>query len=127
MLSVVARSIEEGIADVDALYGTLSEALAKPHLLDDATLDRTERVYGETLEWIDVYDRQLARWQARRLTAAQRAKVDRLAERLPGWRESVQSTLQLAGELKAGTIDSIVRTDPAELALQVLLGLRPAP
>jgi len=127
MLSVVAGSIDEGIADVQVLYGTLSEALAKPHVLDDDTLERTERVYGETLEWIDVYERQLARWQAQRLTGAQRAEVDRLAQQLPGWRESVRKTLQLAGELKAGTIDSIMRTDPTELALQVLLGVRPAP
>ncbi len=127
MLSVVAGSIDEGIADVQVLYGTLSEALAKPHVLDDDTLERTERAYRETLEWIDVYERQLARWQAQRLTGAQRAEVDRLAQQLPGWRESVRKTLQLASELKAGTIDSIMRTDPTELALQVLLGVRPAP
>ena len=36
-------------------------------------------------------------------------------------------TLQLAAELKAGTIDAIMRKDDAELGLEVLLGLRPLP
>ena len=108
MLPIVAGSIAEGIADARDLYGALSEGLAKPHVLDDTTLDRVEAVYSETLEWVEVYERQLQRWQLRRLSISERAEVDRLAELIPG------------------TIDAIMRSDPAELAVQVLLGLRPA-
>jgi hypothetical protein len=36
-------------------------------------------------------------------------------------------TLELAAELKHGTIDAIMRTDDAQLGLEVLLGLRPLP
>jgi hypothetical protein len=63
MLPIVAGSIAEGIADARDLYGALSEGLAKPQVLDDATLDRVEAVYSETLEWVEVYERQLHRWQ----------------------------------------------------------------
>ena len=127
MLPIVAGSIADGIADARDLYGALSEGLAKPHVLDDTTLDRVEAVYSETLEWVEVYERQLQRWQLRRLSISEGAEVDRLAELIPGWREQAQSCLQLASELKAGTTDAIKRSDPAELAVQVLLGLRPAP
>ena len=90
MLPIVAGSIAEGIADARDLYGALSEGLAKPHVLDDTTLDRVEAVYSETLEWVEVYERQLQRWQLRRLSISERAEVDRLAELIPGWREQAQ-------------------------------------
>jgi len=35
--------------------------------------------------------------------------------------------LELAAELKHGTIDAVTRTDDAQLGLEVLLGLRPVP
>ena len=76
---------------------------------------------------IEVYERQLKRWRALSLTAGQRAEVDRLAGELGPWRAIVQMTLDLAAELKGGTIDSIMRTDDAQLGLEVLLGLRPLP
>ena len=88
---------------------------------------RSQRVFGEDLEWIEVYERQLQRWRALSLTAGQRAEVDRLAGELGPWRAIVQMTLDLAAELKGGTIDSIMRTDDAQLGLEVLLGLRPLP
>ncbi len=55
--------------------GVLLEARAKPHVLDDAMIARTKRVNGESLEWCDVYDRQLVRWRRQRLTGAQREEA----------------------------------------------------
>jgi hypothetical protein len=46
-------------------YATLSQARTKPPVLDDATLSRRD------LEWIEVYQRQLDRWQTVPLTAQQ--------------------------------------------------------
>lgn len=36
---------------------TLTEARAKPHVLDDATIDRMERVYGEQRYFVEIYAR----------------------------------------------------------------------
>ena len=127
MLPTIAKLIDESLAAAQEHYATLSQARAKPHVLDDSTLSRTERVFGEDLEWIEVYERQLERWEALPLTAGQRAEVQRLAGELAPWRAIVQMTLELAAELRNGTIDAIMRTDDAQLGLEVLLGLRPLP
>jgi hypothetical protein len=127
MLATIAKLVDESLAAAREHYASLSPARAKPHVLDDATLSRSQRVFGEDLEWIEVYERQLGRWRALPLTAGQRAEVDRLAGELDPWRAIVQMTLELAAELKAATIDAIMRTDDAQLGLEVLLGLRPLP
>ncbi|MGO9899044.1 MAG: hypothetical protein ACLP0J_04995 [Solirubrobacteraceae bacterium] len=96
--------------------------------LDDATLSRSERVFGEDLEWIEVYERQLACWQALPLTAEQREEVRRLAGELAPWRAIVQMTLELVAELLS-TERSTRSCAPMtrSSALRVLLGLRPLP
>lgn len=127
MLPTIAKLIDESLAAAQEHYASLSQARAKPQVLGDATLSRSQRVFGEDLEWIEMYERQLERWQALPLTAAQRAEVDRLAGELGPWRGTVQMTLDLAAELKGGTIDAIMRTDDAQLGLELLLGLRPLP
>jgi len=127
MLATIAKLIDESLAAAQEHYATLSQARAKPHVLDDATLSRSERVFAEDLEWIEVYERQLGRWQTLPLTAQQHAEVRRLAGELAPWRAIVQMTLELTAELKHGTIDAIMRTDDAQLGLEVLLGLRPLP
>jgi hypothetical protein len=78
MLGTIAPLSDEGLRDAREHYATLLEARPKPHVLDDATIARLKRVNGESLEWCDVYDRQLARWQRERLTPAQRVEVVRL-------------------------------------------------
>ena len=55
---------------------TLTKARGRPHVLDDATIDRTERVYGEQLEFVDIYAEQLRRWRAERLSPAVMAMSD---------------------------------------------------
>ena len=127
MLPVTGKLIDESVAGPQEQYATLAQARAKPPVLDDATVTRVERVFREERDWIGVYEQQLARWRTLALTAAQRAEVDRLAGELSPWRAVVEMTLQLAAELKAGTIDAIMRKDDAELGLEVLLGLRPLP
>ena len=127
MLSVIAKLIDESVTGAEEQYATLAQARAKPHVLDDATVTRVERVFREERDWIDVYKQQLARWRTLPLTAAQRAEVDRLTGELSPWRAVVEMTLELADELKAGTIDAIMRKDDAELGIEVLLGLRPLP
>ncbi len=39
----------------------LTKARARPHVLDDTTIDRVERVHREQLVFIDIYTEQLQR------------------------------------------------------------------
>jgi hypothetical protein len=55
MLATIANLIDESLAGAREHYASLSQARAKPHVLDDATVSRSQRVFGEDLEWIAVW------------------------------------------------------------------------
>jgi hypothetical protein len=96
-------------------------------VLDDATIARTKRVNGESLEWCDVYDRQLARWQAQRLTAVQRGEVARLRGVQGELRAVLTQILELADEFARGTIERQLAKSDLELGLEYVLGSRRRP
>ena len=127
MLATIASLSDEGLRDAREHYATLLEARPKPHVLDDATIARTKRVNGESLEWCDVYDRQLARWQRERLTRAQRAEVTRLEGVQRELRVVVTQILELADELAHGTIEQQLAKSDLELGLELVLGSRRRP
>jgi len=85
------------------------------------------RVYGEKREFVADYQRQLSRWQALALSAAQQREVDRLAGELVPLGAVIEMTLELGDELGHGTIDAIMRTSDLQLGLETVLGLRPRP
>lgn len=127
MLSTIASLSEEGLRDAREHYATLLEASPRPHVLDDATIARTKRVHGESLEWCDVYDRQLARWQRERLTGAQREEVARLQDVQRDLRAVLTQILELADELASGTIERQLAKSDLELGLEYVLGSRRRP
>ncbi|MCA1678976.1 MAG: hypothetical protein LC777_08555 [Actinobacteria bacterium] len=127
MLATIASLSDEGLRDAREHYATLLEARPEPHVLDDATIARTKRVNGESLEWCDVYDRQLARWQCERLTGAQREEVTRLLDVQRDLRKVLTQILELADELGRGTIERQLAKSDLELGLELVLGSRRRP
>jgi hypothetical protein len=105
MLASIASLSDEGLRDARQHYATLLEARPKPYVLDDATIARTKRVNVESLEWCEVYDRQLARWQRERLMGGQREEVARLQGVVRDLRAVLTRILELADELACGTIE----------------------
>ena len=124
MLATIASLSDEGLRDAREHYATLLEARAKPHVLDDATIARTKRVNGESLEWCDVYDRQLVRWSGQRLTGAQREEVARLQDVQRELRAVLTQIVELADELGRGTIERQLAKSDVELGLEYVLGSR---
>ncbi|NTU79524.1 MAG: hypothetical protein HGA45_08995 [Chloroflexales bacterium] len=112
-----------GMADeaVDML-GSLREAAPKPHVLDDATVDRVIRLYTEQQGDLWLYEEQLRRWQAGKLTAAQRVEIAGLTQRLAGLRANIAAILDLAAYLKPRTIEAVLGRSDEELALDILTG-----
>jgi hypothetical protein len=127
MLATIASLSDEGLRDAREHYATLLEARPKPHVLDDATIARVKRVHGESLEWCDVYDRQLARWRRELLTGAQREEVTRLQDVQRDLREVLTRILELADELGHGTIERRLAKSDLELGLEFVLGSRRRP
>lgn len=126
-LPTIAWAIN-GMADeaVDML-GSLREARPKPHVLDDATVDRVIRLYAEQRDDLWLYEEQLRRWQAGKLTASQRREVTGLSLRLVRLRADIAEILELAAYLKPRTIDAVLARSDKELARDILSGDRPPP
>jgi len=125
MLPMIARLIDEGLADTSEQYATLLEARAEPWVLDDALVARSKRVNGEALEWCGVYDRQLTRWLGERLTLAQRREVIRLQGVQRDQRRVLNELLALLDELAVNTIDRQLAKSDVQLGLEYVLGFGP--
>ena len=113
----------DGMLEADQeQYATLLEAKPKPHVLDNATVERVIRVFTTQRDDLALFDEQLRRWGLLHLTEAQRAEITRLKKQMARLRQVNTDMLTLAEELKKGTIETILDMDDAELGLRWLLG-----
>ncbi|MCA1680475.1 MAG: hypothetical protein LC777_16750, partial [Actinobacteria bacterium] len=122
MLATIARLTDEGLKDAREQYATLLRARPKPYVLDDATIARITRVNGESVDCCDVYEQQLQRWQAGRLTVAQRREVARVLDATRELRQVHTRIVELADELGRGTIERQLAKSDIELGLEYMLG-----
>jgi hypothetical protein len=124
-MPLVASMIDGALSDTADHLQTLTKARAQPHVLDDATIDRVERVHREQLQFVDIYAEQLRRWRDQGPSAARRQELDRLEEKNRHLRQTTTAVLTLATELRKGTIDRVMTMSDLELGLQTLLGTLP--
>ena len=124
VLPMIAQLIRGTLENTEEQYQTLQEAEGKPHVLNDALVDRVIRLYTVQAEDVDIYEEQLARWKKEHLTPAQKQEVDLLTSELQQLRQTGEDILTLAGKLKEGTIEKVLEKDDVELALEFLLGKR---
>src|SRR5258708_3825212 len=114
----------DGMLEADQeQYATLLEAKPKPHVLDNATVDRVISAFTTQRDDLSLFDEQLRRWGIEpKLTQAQRSEITRLKKQMATLRQVNTDVLKLAEELKRGTIETILEMDDAELGLRFLLG-----
>ena len=53
-MPLIASMIDGALDDTRDHIETLTKARTRPHVLDDATIDRVERVHNEQLEFVDI-------------------------------------------------------------------------
>ena len=123
-LPMLAEAIDGYIPASDDLYGSLLEARSKPHVMDDMTLDRVDKVYGRQRDDMWLYDEQLRRWSTETLRTDQVYEVARLQTVLDEVKARIADILAIAAELREGTIDRIMEKSDLELGLEVMLGAR---
>ena len=126
-LSLFESMINDMLAHMEEQHETFTEAKAKPHVLDDATVNRAVKAYQNHLDDLQLYNRQLTWWQEDELTDLQRARVDALVAKLPQIRARSEAILAMLAEIREGTIDRILEKDDFELGLEVLLGKHKPP
>lgn len=121
-LARVAAVIDGQLAAVEDQHRMLVTAAGRPYSLDNATVERVARVFGETAEGLWLYDEQLRRWADRRLTETQRTEVERLGAQVDILRDVVGDVLSLAARLKGQTIEALLAKSDVELAVESLPG-----
>ncbi|MGH9180555.1 MAG: hypothetical protein ACRDY5_02415 [Acidimicrobiales bacterium] len=123
-LGLIGSVIDEGLAGAEAQFGLLLEAKHGPHILDDHTVERVVRVFGDTHDDLWVFEEQLARWSKAPLTSRQRAEVDRLILQQRAMRDVVEDILALAEELRRTTIEAVLAKSDFDLGLEAVFGGR---
>jgi hypothetical protein len=121
-MPLISSMINNSLNDTREHLGTLTKAKDRPHLLDDATIDRVEQVHTEQMEFVDIYTRQISRWRNEKPSAAQSRELDRMDEQNQQLRGVTADVLALASELRKGTIARVLAMSDLELGLQYLLG-----
>ena len=121
-LPLIAHLIDEGLSDSEEQYKTFLEVRQKPHVLDDAIIDRAIRFYNEESELIETYDEQLSRWRKGKLTESQCKEAERLSCQNEQFRELNKKIRPLLQELKKGTINRTMEMSDLELGLKFLSG-----
>jgi len=122
MLPMIAMAVDGQVKALEEGYGGLKEAREKPYVLDDATVNRTIKVHEKTLDDAWVFEEQLARWSREELDGPQRQEVERLTGQMAKRCEICRKVIELAQELKKGTIDRIMRMSDKEVAMAVMMG-----
>jgi hypothetical protein len=121
-MPLIAGMIKGSLDDTREHLGTLTKAQDRPHVLDDATIDRVEQVHAEQMEFVDLYTRQIGRWRTEKPSAAQVSELDRMEKQNRQLRDVTADVLALAAELRKATIERVLDMTDLELGLQSLLG-----
>ncbi len=120
-LPLIASLIDGELADGQEHHATLLSVRDRSYVLDDATIERSIKLHTEQRDFLGVFAEQLARWRHEQPTDAQRRELDRLEGRLERLRAVLENILQLAEELKQGTIERVLAKSDLELGLEALL------
>ena len=110
------------LAQTEEQYASFAAAKHKPHVLDDAIVDRAVKLYEDQLSFIPLHEKQLNWWLSENITDAQRYQVEDLRAKLPLLVEKTEELLALLAELKKGTIDRILEISDEESVWKFLRG-----
>ena len=117
----IAHHIDGMLWSAQEQYQTLLPAKAKPHILDDFTVNRVKKVFTDQQKDLWLFDEQLSRWSKGILSTQQRKEVERLQDQMLKLREQITVILDLADQLGKGTIEKVMAKSDAELGLAFLL------
>lgn len=120
-LPLIASLIDGELADGQEHHATLLSVRDRPYVLDDATVERSIKLHTEQRDFLGVFAEQLARWRNEQPTDAQRRELDRLNRQLDRLRVVLEDILQLAAELRQGTIERVLAKSDLELGIEALM------
>jgi hypothetical protein len=120
-LSALAVHIDGMLQADEEQYQTLLPAQSKPHVLDDFTVNKVIQVFSDAKQDLPLFDEQLRRWGAEKVTPAQRQEINRLKGQMQKIHEVIDKTLALASKLSKGTIEKQLAKSDEQLGMEALL------
>tara|TARA_R100001129_G_scaffold175113_1_gene147934 strand:+ start:127 stop:558 length:432 start_codon:yes stop_codon:yes gene_type:complete len=97
-------------------------AREKPHIMDDATLQRVVELYTNQLEDHRLFEEQFTRWLQQNLTSEQTREIERLQVQATALKACNEQILEITENIRGSTIDSVMGMDEFELIDALLLG-----
>ena len=119
MLPTFVEMVSAQLEEVETQRRTLREARKQPHVLDDYTVGRVLKVYGEQQEFMWVYEAQIERWQKESLSQTQRQQLETMSQQLQQIKPGLVEILEIAEDVKDKTIESVLGKSDLEVALDV--------
>ena len=120
-LPIIADLIDGQSSDAKEQYVNLLEALSKPHVLNDAIIQRTIHVYTEQLEFVWIFEKQLSKWQKEEcLTSIEKSEIERLQGQVQQLHHTLTNILTLTEELKEGTYEKVMEKSDWQLGMESL-------
>jgi hypothetical protein len=125
-MPLISSMIDTSLNDTREHLDTLSKAKDRPHVLDDATIDRVEQVHTEQMNYVEIYTQQISRWRKEKPSATQARELGRMDKQNQQLRALTADVLALAGALREGTIERVLGMSDLELGLRYFLGKQPS-
>jgi len=123
MLSTITHMVDGELADTRQARREIEWVAQQTGCIDDETIGPFIAAYEEGLDNCRMKHDQLRAWQAvPDLTGDQRLEVERLLGENEKLREETEGVLDLGRQIQKQTINRILEKDPAELAIEGLLG-----
>lgn len=120
-LPIIANLIDGQSSDAKEQYVNLLEALNKPHVLNDAIIQRTIHVYTEQLEFIWIFEEQLSKWKKEeRLTPIEQSEIERLQGQVQQLHSILTDILAITEKLKDGTYEKVMAKSDLQLGIESL-------
>ncbi|MDM8365519.1 hypothetical protein ACS4JF_28200 [Bacillus thuringiensis] len=120
-LPIIANLIDGQSSDAKEQYVNLLEALSKPHVLNDAIIQRTIHVYTEQLEFVWIVEEQLSKWKKEeRLTPIEQSEIERLQGQVQQLHSILTDILTITEKLKDGTYEKVMAKSDLQLGIESL-------
>ena len=121
MLDTLTEHVEQSVTMVREKRANLEKARVTPGVLDDATVARVKRVFGQTAEDAEMFAEQGRQWAAEGITPAQRDQVECYAALVAELQRETTAILALADELAKGATETVLTKSDIELGIEAFL------
>lgn len=122
MLPVFTNMVDQMLASSQEQLIHMQLAREKPHIMDDATLQRVVELYSNQLEDQWLFEEQFNRWLREDLRSEQIREIERLKVQATRIKACNEQILDITEEIRGSTIDNILAMDEVELMDAVLSG-----